>query len=144
MNETTGHLSPSPHTHRRTLLWLLGFLGVSAVLGGFALLIDVINLPENLLDGSPFSGYDVPSLILVLVGMLALGAFIAVRAERQAAAPLSSMSGGAIVVFELVEIWVIGVSWLQFVYLAVGVALLVLSVPLVLHSRDVPARASHI
>jgi len=142
MNGTTSHLSAL--THRRALLWLLGFLGVSAVLGGFALLIDVINLPDNLLDGSPFSSYFVPSLILVLVGMLALGAFVAVRAERQAAAIFSSLSGGAIVIFELVEIWVIGVSWLQFVYIAVGVALLILSVPLVLRSRDMPARASHI
>lgn len=142
MIEPTRRLSA--HTRRRALLWLLGFLGVSAVLGGLALLIDWIDIPNDLLDGSPFSSYVVPSLILILVGMLALGAFLTVRAGHQSGAFLSSLSGGAIVIFELVEIWVIGVSWLQFVYLAVGVALLILSVPLVLHSRDMPARPSHI
>ncbi|MFS0871896.1 hypothetical protein [Paenibacillus xylanilyticus] len=57
------------------LLWMLiilqGFLGIGAIVGGGVLIIDpsgnLINLPNSLLEHSPFGNFLIPGIILLLV-----------------------------------------------------------------------------
>jgi len=56
---------------RKGLLFLLLFLGMSALVGGSGLVADpsgaAIGLPLDLLRGSPFGDYLVPGLVLLIV-----------------------------------------------------------------------------
>ncbi len=53
------------------LLFLLGFLSLGAFVGGIPLLMDptgvLLKLPISLLEGTPFSSFLIPGLILTLV-----------------------------------------------------------------------------
>jgi len=115
-------------SRRRVLLGLNLFLGLTAVAGGFALLLGWISLPLSSLAGSPFADYTVPGwLLVVVVGGTALAAagFLAVRVERGIAA--SVVSGVAIITYEIVEWNVFGFSVLLAVYIGIGVTILALA-----------------
>ena len=108
-------------TARRALVWLTGFLAVTATLGGSAIMLDILGLDEADLDGSPFSSYLVPGLaLLVLVGGMATAAVIALRRSAMNAPLVAAASGLAIVIFEIVQIRYITFHPLQVAYLAVG------------------------
>ena len=54
---------------RTTLIMLLAIGAVSAVAGAVGLLTDTLQMEESLLEGSPFSSFTIPGLILgVIVG----------------------------------------------------------------------------
>jgi hypothetical protein len=101
------------------------FLGLTAVAGGIALLVGWINVPLSLLAGSPFSDYTMPALLLTAaVGGTALLAAWLVHLRISLGIPVSSIAGGAIIIFEFVEWNVIGFAWLQAVYMGIGVVIL--------------------
>jgi hypothetical protein len=65
------------HTVVRLALFALESLAaLGAIAGGLALLVGVIRLPVEQLQGTPFSDYTIPGLILAIVvgGSLLLGA----------------------------------------------------------------------
>jgi hypothetical protein len=71
-------------------------MGLSAVGGGIGLMGDWIGMPHAALDGTPFSSFTIPALILiVIVGGSQLGAAWLVWA-RHRLAPLASLAAGAI------------------------------------------------
>jgi hypothetical protein len=123
---------------RRALLALNGFLGITATAGGLGLLVGWIMPGEELLDGSPFSSYVIPGLVLLLVvGGSALAAAWAVLCRQPMAAPLSALAGLMIMAYETVEFTVIGFHWLQLAYFAVGIAIVALAARLwALRSRS--------
>ncbi len=113
----------------RTVLFDLNlFLGVTAVAGGFALLVGWIKIPLSSLAGSPFSDYTLPAALLVVaVGGTGLLAACFVRLKLSVGVPASVVAGGAIIVFEIVEWSVIGFAWLQAAYIAIGVLIIALA-----------------
>lgn len=116
------------------LLALDGFVAVSAVAGAIWV---VPTMPMEWIKAGPFSDWTIPAVALGLVGVLAAVAFAALLLRPWAGALLSILAGVAMVVFELVEVGVVGWTLtdpslegfqksLQVVYLVVGSAQAVL------------------
>lgn len=111
------------------LVALDAFVGLTAIIGGLALLVGWIQPPLDVLRGSPFPNYVVPSLaLLIVVGGTATMASIAVLAHRKFGIAASFAAGSFMMVFEIVETAVIGpASWLQLFYFVVGLVIAVLA-----------------
>jgi uncharacterized membrane protein YuzA (DUF378 family) len=117
------------HIASRGLLAVLaGFIAVTALAGAAFV---VPTLPLEWLEGSVLSDYTIPALALGLVGLSAVVTLAALVVGPEVAGAFAVVTGGAMVIFELVEIWVVGfslvehgigepVAWLQVVYLIVG------------------------
>jgi hypothetical protein len=107
---------------------LTAFLAFTTISG--ALLV-VPTLPLEWLEGSIFSDYSIPTMALAAVGGMSLVALLAVVIRPDVAGLPTVVAGLAMIAYELVEIWVVGlslveygvgdpVSWLQIAFLAVG------------------------
>jgi hypothetical protein len=100
---------------RYSLGTFLAFLALNAFGGGFYGMSGAEGIPLNLLEGSPFSSFFIPSLILfVIVGGSALFASIAVFAGSKIARNASFAN--VIIVFGWlsVQVAIIGyISWMQ-------------------------------
>ena len=108
---------------------LLTFGALNAFGGGYYGLSGAEGVPVELLEGSPFESYFVPSLILfVVVGGSFLFAAIVVFAGSPIAR-ISALGAGAIVlVWIVVQVGIIGhVSWLQPVTAIAGLLVLLLA-----------------
>jgi hypothetical protein len=108
-----------------------GFLGVTAVLGGLGLLFRVpfVTPPVDLLAGSPFDSYFIPGLaLLVLVGGGGMLAATLLARRLAWGVPVSAAAGVMILVFEAVELTVIGFTGLLAFYVALGLAIIALAV----------------
>jgi hypothetical protein len=115
-------------TIRLSLLHLNGFLGATSVAGGLGILVGLIPLPLEALDGSPFANYVIPGVILlIVVGGSGLTAALAVLRNHELGALASLFAALMIISFEAVEIATIGFHWLQAPYLAIGVVIAILS-----------------
>ena len=109
------------------LIGSTGFLGLTAVAGGIALTAEVIQPGLELLDGSPLHDYVVPGLSLAGVGVLSTVASILAWRRSARARPLAATAGAAIVIYEAVEVAVIGPHFLQAAYAALGVGIVALA-----------------
>jgi hypothetical protein len=119
---------------RFVLILLTGFLALTAFAGGVGLLADLNAPPVEMLEGSPFSNYIVPGLALFfLVGGFALAATILLVRRHGYAALASALAGVVIVIFEIVEVMVIGspagiARDLQIFYSTLGLLILAFSI----------------
>jgi hypothetical protein len=118
----------------RILLIVLNFfLGLTAIGGGIQLLIGFYVPPVDLLAGSPFGSYIIPGLALgLIVGGSALFAAVLLIRRNRYAALASAFAGLIIMVFEFVEMMVIGFSggpqgFMQLLYFGLGVVIVVAS-----------------
>jgi hypothetical protein len=118
----------------RVLLILLnGFLALTAIAGGVGLLADLNAPPVTALAGSPFSDYTIPGLaLLIVVGGTAVIATLLSARKHALAALVSCLAGAVIVVFEIVEVLVIGsppgiARTLQLFYFSLGGILIAVS-----------------
>jgi len=120
------------------LLALHGLLAISAIAGAIWV---VPTMPMEWIKYGPFTDWTIPAIALGFVGVVAVVAFILVLVETWAGALASIVTGVAIVVFEIVEIGVVGWTLsdptlsgfqksLQVVYLVVGGAQVLLGVAL--------------
>jgi hypothetical protein len=115
---------------RIALIVLNSFLALTAIAGGFGLLSGFARPPTELLDGSLFSSYVVPGLALaILVGGSASIATILIARNHPKARLASLAAAGAILIFEVVEVTVIGspeglARNLQMFYFQLGGAML--------------------
>lgn len=137
---------------RATLLWVQGFVAVTALLGGIALILgavapalsSVLSPPIEYLDGSPFASYLIPGLLLAgLLGGIHIVAFVAVLRRHPLDAVLSAAAAFATLIWIFVQTVYIPFSFLQAVYFAAG--LLELGLVLLMLGilpRDATARAS--
>lgn len=117
------------HFASRGLLAVLsGFIALTAI--GGAIFV-VPGLPAEWIEGSVFADYTIPALALGVVGGLSLVTFALVIVRPEYAGMFAALTGAGMVAFELVEIWAVGFSlieygpaepfaWLQVGYLAVG------------------------
>jgi hypothetical protein len=114
-----------------TLIVLAVFQSISTILGGIALLANVISMPVELLQGSPFKDYTIPGLALsLLAGGSSLFASILLFRRSKFAILFSTTAGVVMMFFEFVEVLVIGspagvARTLQIVYFGTGTALVV-------------------
>lgn len=114
---------------RYALAGLLAFGALNAFGGGYYGLSGAAGVPVEWLEGSPFTDYTVPSLILlIVVGGSLLVAAVAVFA-RSGIARASALTAGTIVlVWIVVQVAIIGyVSWMQPATAIGGLLILLLS-----------------
>ena len=122
-------LQPAPGRPVRTwLITLEMFLGVTAALGGLCLVMGWYAPPLDMLAGSIFASYLVPGLALaVLVGGGSVLAAVLLARHAAWGVAVSAAAGVMILVFEAVELVVIGFTWLLAGYVAVGLLILALA-----------------
>lgn len=101
------------------------FVGIGALFGGLAGMLDPyepLGIPAMYLEGSPFSSYFVPSLILFLV--IGLGhTFSAITAYKSSPyqAYISSIFSWALMIWILVQCATMGViDYLHILYFLIG------------------------
>lgn len=114
------------------------FLGITAALGGIALLAGWNTPPLSFLNGSFFKDYTIPGLsLMVIVGGSGLCAGI-MLIRKSVFAEIASISTGIIImIFEFVEVMVIGspagvARTLQLLYFGLGTAIAVMSIAAIL------------
>ena len=114
---------------RTTLLVVEAFVAVTAFAGGLALMVGalipdlstVITPPAEYLEGSPFSSYLVPGLVLALVlGGVNVIAFLLLLRRRPSALFAAATAGYAGLIWIFVQMMVIPFSVLQAVYFMAG------------------------
>jgi hypothetical protein len=131
--------------------WLLivmhGLLGIGALVGGSILIMDpsgrVVNLPDSLLEHSPFASFLFPGIILLLVlGIMptmigisliryvhwGLGETLNLYPDRYWAWTFSLYTGFALIIWIIAQVyWIQDVSIIHLVYFAWGVGIQVVT-----------------
>ncbi len=116
------------------LTFLTGFLSLSGVLGGIALVAKFNAPPVEQLNGSVFKDFTIPGIALTFfVGGSALLAAILLIRKSMFALSLSVLTGIIIMTFEFVEVLVIGspegiARNLQILYFGIGITISILSI----------------
>jgi hypothetical protein len=114
---------------RRSLATLLFIGALSAVGGGVAILVSGgLGMPASMLEGSPFTSFTVPALILIaVVGGTQTLALSLVLGRRAPALFWSAVAGFGLTIWIMVETIIIqGFSALQAFYFVLGIAELTL------------------
>ena len=122
---------------------LLAFGALDAFAGGYYGMSGAPGIPIEWLDGSPFTSYVVPGLILfVVVGGTLLNAAVAVFG-RSSDGPWAAYLAGAVVLgWIAVQVAIIGfVSWLQPITALGAIAIIALAAGLQRSARPAPRRA---
>jgi hypothetical protein len=119
-------------TFRYLLSSLLLLVGVNAFLGGYYAIAGARNVPTSWLEGSPFTNYFIPGLVLFfVVGGCCLTAAIVVFRNRPMARRAALISASVIVVWLAIQISIIGyVSWMQPVTATVTLLIFLLTLAL--------------
>ena len=113
----------------RTLLAVVIFNAISAVGGAIAMFFtDGLGMPQSALDGSPFTSYFLPALILLIaIGGTQTLAAVQLLRRRKSCFFWTAVAGFAMIIWILTETAIIqGFSWLQGIYFVTGVAELAL------------------
>jgi hypothetical protein len=125
------HGDDPPRFPRVSLLVLLALVAVTAIAGGAALILGALNPelatvlspPPSYLEGSPFSSYLVPGLVLAIVvgGTQALAFLLGVT--RSDLGMLAAATAAiALLIWVFVQMMFIPFSFLQAIYFACGIA----------------------
>jgi hypothetical protein len=108
----------------RPLLLVLLYFGALSALGGAALGVfaNGAGVPLEYLQGTPFTSYLIPALILGVVvgGTQGVGA-ISVQRQFPHRHIAATVAGFGMIIWIFVELAITGYSWLQAVYLALGI-----------------------
>lgn len=110
----------------RSLAALQLFIGLGAIGGGLALVLDPsgggLGLPLEILQASPFSNYLVPGLFLLFVnGVGSVAGSMATFRRHPWAGEMAVVLGAVLMVWILVQVWWIqGLHWLHPFYFALG------------------------
>ncbi len=113
--KTASSTNKKQKTVRYLLGALLAFLALNAFGGGFYGMAGAEGVPLELLEGSPFSSYFIPSLILfIVVGGAFLFASIAVFARFRIDRKASFFAVLVVFVWLAVQVAILGyISWMQ-------------------------------
>ena len=103
------------------------FIGIGAVAGGLALVLDPsggnLQMPLYLLDNTPFADFLVPGIVLFAVnGLGSLAGAVASFTRRRYAGEVAIALGAFLVAWILVQVyWIAGIHWLHWLYLSLGI-----------------------
>lgn len=140
---------------RLILLSAQAFVAVTALAGGLALIVgsvdpawgSVLMPPQEYLEGSPFSSYLVPGMLLILLvaGVHAV-AFVTTISGSRWGMPLSATGGFACLIWIFVQMVYIPFSFLQALYFGLGLVELGLTMVLlgILGHVAHPHRATYV
>jgi hypothetical protein len=108
---------------RRALIVLSYFGAVSAVGGGvIGVAANGAGVPLEYLQGTPFTSYLIPSLILgVVIGGTQALAAITTQRHHPYGRIASTVAGFGMIIWIFVELAITGYVWLQSLYLALGI-----------------------
>jgi hypothetical protein len=114
------------------LLALLIVQGLGGLAGGLALTLapdgSIMRMSTSLLDGSPFSDFLIPGLILLLVlGVLPLAAAAGLWMRRRWAWYAAFVVGCGLMIWILVEMTIVPYDVLQPIFGGVGLAIFVVA-----------------
>jgi hypothetical protein len=116
---------------RIALVVLEVLMGLAAVGGGLDLVLtngQLIRMPAELLEGSPFGSYFIPALVLLAVGMANLASAAAVLLRNRWGAPASVVVGITWMGWFVVQVDIVGfLTWQLPAYFVVGVLIIVLA-----------------
>jgi hypothetical protein len=108
-----------------------GFAAISAIGGGYAVMVGTIKPGPDLAGGTfgwLISDYFIAGeILLVVTGGTALAALAATLLSRTAGAGFSAAAGLVMMGWIVGEIFIVGAHWLQLIYFAVGLAMLALA-----------------
>jgi hypothetical protein len=107
---------------RIALVTLEAFVGLSAVVGGVAIMAGAIRFPVEWLQGTPFSDYTIPGFVLaIVVGGSSLVAAETILTGREVGMLASALAGLIMAGYEVVEVATIDhLNWLQVLYFVLG------------------------
>jgi hypothetical protein len=128
----------------RTLFALHLFVGVGALFGGLAGMLnpdDPLGIPNNLLDGSPFSNFFIPSLILfVVIGLGHTFSAITARLNSKYQGYITSIFSWALMIWIVVQCLIINtVDFLHVLYFGLGLCGAVLGMRILFAQGSFPA-----
>jgi hypothetical protein len=112
---------------RITLVVVNLFAAVSAIVGAVGLLIGFMEIPLSELEGTPFTDFTVPALLLGIVvgGSALVAAAIALFGPRRLEALASAAAGCIMVGWMTVEVAMVGLDvWVQAAYFVVGLLMI--------------------
>ena len=123
------------NTHRMQwdALAAMLFIGaVSAVAGGIGLLGGGLTFPLDWLDGSPFTDYTIPGIILAIVGGVQFIAAVAMLRRLEGSVTAGAFAGIVMMGWIAGEVLIVGTHGglmltLQLIYFAVGLVQLALA-----------------
>ncbi len=130
--------------HYRFLLILHAFVSVGALFGGMAGMIDShepLGIPAELLEGSPFSNYFIPSLILFVIIGLGHG-FSALAAKRNSKYQgyISSIFSWALMIWIVVQCIIMNaIDFLHVLYFFFGLIGAAFAMRILYEQRMFPA-----
>ena len=118
----------------RFLAGLLLFQAVGAIGGGIMLILDPMaefsQLPVEDLEGSPFDSFLIPGVILLTVlGLFPVATSMGVWFGKTWAWWAAGMIGCGLVIWILAESAIIDFSWLQALYLVIGLFIILAALP---------------
>jgi hypothetical protein len=153
----SGHAGVSRRILRGTLIGVDGFAAVSALLGAVELETGwPYMFPTTMLQGTPFSDFAFPGLIMgLVVGGSAAIAMVATIRNASAGAAWSLIAGFTMAGWIIGEVFLLDVLatsgqslspyvWLQLFYFGVGLAMVLLSIGLAPDSWRAAARRTHL
>ncbi len=128
----------------RFLCYLHFFVGVGALFGGMGGMLnpyDPLGIPAELLEGSPFSSYFFPSLILfTIIGLGHTFSGWAALKNSQYQGYISSVFSWALMIWIVVQCLIINaVDFLHVLYFFIGLIGAVLAMLLLFEKRQFPA-----
>jgi len=119
---------------RRVLVGACWLTGLTAVAGGFGLMSSSqggsMAPPLSLLEGSPFTSFFVPGLVLAgVVGLANLAAGVLVRRRHRAGDLAALAAGGTLLGWIVVQMLMLTIfNWMHAAYLGLGSATVIMAV----------------
>ncbi len=114
----------------KILGYLQVFVSMGAIGGSLPMLIKTNEMNTEILAGSPFSSFLVPGILLFSIHGVgnAIGAYFSLN-YKQISDKIAAVLGSALIIWIIVQIYFLGfVSWLQPMFLVIGIVELVLGV----------------
>jgi len=113
-----------------TAIGLLGFLGITAMVGAVPLILypqgDLMHMPLSMLQHSPFHSFLIPGIILLLAnGILSFIVLSQTMRRRNGYGWWVALQGCVLSGWIVIQVIMLrATSWLHYLYLAVGLGLI--------------------
>jgi hypothetical protein len=112
------------------IIVVTGFMALTAMGGGVAMLTGLDEFPLEWLRNTPFESYTIPALLLVVVGISNLVATVTITRVSKQGFFATMLAGGLMAGYIVVEILILeqeppGPTWTEYLYFGLGAAIVV-------------------